>query len=75
MIIDNGCDQKIIAISSFLIYFFTGITFNVHGAMASMNSAPLELVNNAYTLTTLEDGSKCIFKLNQCLCDPDPKET
>ena len=75
MIIDNGCDQTIIAISSFLVHFFTGIIFTVHDAMASMNSTPLELVNNAYTLATLEDGSKCIFKINQCLCDSDPEAT
>ena len=65
LIIDNGCDQSIINLNSFLIQTFTGITFTVHGAMASMDSSPLELVNDAYTLATLNDGSKCIFKLNQ----------
>ena len=37
-----------------------------------MNSASLELVNSAYTLAILDNGSYFIFKLNQCLRDTDP---
>ena len=51
---------------------FTGILYDVSGAMASMNSEPLELVDNAYTLATFNNGEKCILKLNQFLCDKDP---
>ena len=51
---------------------FTGILFDVNSAMASMNSEPLELVNNAYTLATLNNNQKCILKINQCLLDRDP---
>lgn len=40
--------------------------------MASMQSKALELVNDAYTLATLEDECKVILKINQCLCDSDP---
>ena len=40
--------------------------------MSSMSSEPLELVNDAYTLATLEDNSRVIFKINQALCDKDP---
>ena len=72
MIIDNCCDQTIINLNSFVVNTFTGILFDVNGAMASMNSEPLELVNNAYTLATLNNGNKFIFKINQCLCDKDP---
>ena len=46
--------------------------FSFSGAMASMQSEPLELVNDAFTLATLENGSRCIFKMNRCLCDTDP---
>ena len=51
---------------------FTGILFNISSAMASMNSEPLELVDNAYTLATFNNGEKCILKLNQCLYEKDP---
>ena len=46
--------------------------FSVNGAMASMQSEALELLNDAYTLETLEDKHKVILKINQCLCDEDP---
>ena len=72
IIIDNGCDQTIINLNSFVVMTFTGILFDVNGAMASMKSEPLEFVNNAYTLATLNNKEKCILKLNQCLLDKDP---
>ena len=75
MVVDNGCDQSIITLSSFVVNTFTGIEFSVSGAMASMHCVTLELVNDAYTLATLDDGSQCIFKINQCLCDTDPHAT
>ena len=40
-----------------------------------MDINPLELVNDAYTLATLNDNSQCIFKINQCLCDTDINAT
>ena len=40
-----------------------------------MQYKALELVDNAYTLATLEDEQKVILKLNQCLCDSDPHAT
>ena len=43
--------------------------------MASMQSEALELVNDAFTLATLEDERKVILKINQCLCDADPHAT
>ena len=72
LIVDNGCDQTIINLNSFLVFTFLGTTFSVSGAMSSMSSEPLELVNDAYTLATLEDDSRVIFKINQALCDKDP---
>ena len=44
--IDNGCDQKIVNINDFLIESFAGIQFNVGGALNSMKSTKLELVND-----------------------------
>ena len=49
--------------------------FSVNGAMASMQSEALELVNDLFTLATLEDEQKVILKVNQCLCDTDPHAT
>ena len=75
LIVDKGCEQTIIALSLFVVDTFTGIEFSVSGAMTSMHCEVLELVNDAYTLATLDDGSQCIFKINQCLCDVDPHAT
>ena len=72
LIVDKGCDQTIVNLNSFLIHTFTGVFFNVNGAMSSMKTADLELVDEAYTLVTLENKPKVIFKINQCLCDNDP---
>ena len=63
LIIDNGCDQTIVNINAFLIESFTGIKFNVGGALNSMKSTKLELVNDTYTLVTLPDHIKVISKL------------
>jgi len=40
-----------------------------------VTTAPLELVNEAYTLAILSDGSKVVFKINQAFCDTDPTQT
>ena len=37
-----------------------------------MEGRSIEIVNDAYTLATFDNGSKCLLKLNKCLCDPDP---
>ena len=75
MVIDNGCDQSIINLSSFLIQSFAGVMYNVGGALHSMSASNLELVNEAFTLCTLCDNSKIIIKLNQCFLDRDPLQT
>ena len=64
LVIDNGCDQIIVSINAFLIESFSGIQFNVGGALNSMKSTKLELVNDAYNLVTLLDHVK-VFKINQ----------
>ena len=73
--IDNGCDQSIINLNSFLIQSFAGITYNVGGALHAMNSKSLELVNTAFTLVTLPNSSKVIFQINQAFLDRDPLQT
>ena len=75
MVIDNGCDQSIINLSSFLIQSFAGVMYNVGGALHSMSASNLELMNEAFTLCTLCDNSKVIIKLNQCFLDRDPLQT
>ena len=70
--IDNGCDQTIIHIDSFLIGTFAGVHFNINGALNKMGSTTLELVSDAYTLVTLNDNSKVLFKINQCFLDKNP---
>ena len=72
IVIDNGCNQSIININSFLVYSFAGVIFNVGGALQGMQSSNLELVSEAYTLVTLSDNSKVIFKINQAFLDKDP---
>ena len=65
LVIENGCDQTIVNISAFLIESFAGIQFNVGGVLNSMKSTKLELVHDAYTLVTLPNNVKAIFKINQ----------
>ena len=40
-----------------------------------MQCEALELVNDTFTLATLEDERKIILKINQCLCYSDPHAT
>ena len=64
MVVDNGCDQSIININSFLIHSFAGVYFDVGGALHHMQSSCLQLVNSAFTLATLPDNSKVVFSIN-----------
>ena len=69
---DSGTDQCIINLNSFQVFSTTGIYFDVGGATNDMSSAqPLELVDEAYTLATMEDGQKVIFQVNQAFCNTD----
>ena len=72
LIIDNGCDQSIINLTSFLVHNYTGVFIHVNGAINSIEGRSLEIVNNAYTLAVFENWSKWLLKLNKFLCDPDP---
>ena len=74
MVIDNGCDQSIININSFLVKSFAGVRFEIGGAIQGMGSSTLELVNDAYTLATLPDGRKILFLIHQCLLDRNPQQ-
>ncbi len=72
---DSGADQCTINLNCFQVFSRTGIYFDVSGATNDMSSAePLELVNEACTLATMDDGRKTIFRVNQAFCDTDPDQ-
>ena len=75
LIIDNGCDQTIININSYLIVIHTGICFNVDGALDCMSSSKLELVNKCYTVATFTNKPPVLLKINQALIDTNPSQT
>ena len=75
LVIDNGFDQTIININSLLIESFAGIHYKVDGALNSMTSSTLELINESFTLTALPDKSKVIFQINQVFLDRDTLQT
>ena len=60
-VINDGCNQYIVNINSFLIESFAGVMFSVGGSLHSMAASRLELVHNASTLVTLPSGDKVIF--------------
>ena len=74
-VVDNGCDQSIINLNSFLILSFAGVHFTVGGALNIMGSTNLELVSNTYTLVTLVNNTKVIFKVNQAFLDRNLDQT
>ena len=63
LVIDNGCDQSIVNINSSLVQYFAGIYYNVGGAISTMKSKNLELVNEAFTLVFMPDGGNIILKI------------
>ena len=75
LVITNSCDQLIININSFLICTLAGVHFSVNGAQNKMGSIHLEIVSNAYTLVTLNNNKKFIFKINYLFLDRDPNQT
>ena len=74
LVINNGCDQLIININSFLVQSFTGAYVNKGGALSTMSSSNLEIVNDAFTLALLGDGTKILLKINQALLDTNPDQ-
>ena len=62
LVVDNGCDQTIVNINCFLIQSFASIQSSVGEALNSMTTSTLKLVNESYTLVTLPNKSKVIFK-------------
>ena len=62
LVIDNGCDQSIINITSFLIQYFTGIYYNVGGEISTMKYTNLKLVNEFFTLVSMPSEGKVILK-------------
>ena len=76
MLDDSGADQCIVNTNAFMICTRTGEYFDVGGATSEMRTTvPLELVNDAYTLVHLRDGTKVVFKINQAFCDTDKGQT
>ena len=80
MIIDSGCDQCIISKNSFIVGQFTGITFDVDGALSDMKSVkPLEIVNKCITCVNFKFNrckyTKILLELNQCLLDSNPGQS
>ena len=75
LVIDNGCDQTIININSFLIHSFAGTKYKINGALNAMSSSSLELVSEAFTLVTIDEDTKYIFKINQAFLDRDPTQS
>ena len=72
-LIDNsGTDQSIINSNLFPVFTCTGIYFDVGSATSEMKTTvPLELVNNAYTLAIICDGTRVVFKINQAFYNID----
>ena len=76
LIVDSGCDQSIISVSSFVVGCHTGIKYSVDGALDDMKSkAPLEVVNRCVTCCTLTTSKKILLELNQCLLDLSPNQS
>ena len=73
--IDNGCDQTIINIRSFLVQSFPGVYYSVGGVLNITISSSLEFINEPFTLATLHGNSTVIFQINQAFLDRDPLQT
>ena len=75
LIIDNVCDQSIIAQNSFVVLSRPGIKFYVDGALNGRmeSDVPLEVVD-AVIVLTMSDGSKLILQMNQSLLDSCPTQ-
>ena len=75
IVVDSGCDQTIINLSSFTVKTYTSLYYNVGGALSNCNKTRLELVNDAYTVANLADGSKICLCLHQVLLDSNPEQS
>ena len=65
LVTDNDCEQSIINMNSFLIQSFTSIYYNIGGAISTMKSTNLKLLNEDFTLVYFLDIGRLIFKINQ----------
>ena len=70
----NDCNLTIINLNSFLVQSFAGIYVTIGGALNSIALSKLELVNEAYTLVTLPNNTKVIFKIIQVFIDRDSNQ-
>ena len=70
LIIDSACDQSIVDRLTFVVQQFTSVVYNLDGVLPSMKShESLEVVNKCITCCTLNDKTKVLLELNQCLLD------
>ena len=53
---------------------FASIHFKIEGVLYSIPSSILELVNNAYDLSTMPDMTNIMFKINQIFLDGKPAQ-
>ena len=74
LVIDNGCDQSIININSFLVQSFAGIYYKIRGTISTMKSSNLELVNETFELVSMPDLGIIISKINQVFLDENPQQ-
>ena len=61
--------------NSFLIYTFAGVKYKINGVFSKMSSLSLELISDAYTIVTIDERKKYIFKINQTFLDRDASQT
>ena len=68
----NEYQFSIFFINSFLIHTFAGVSHKINSALSNMKSNTLELVSDDYTLVTINEHKKFVFKLNQVFLDRNP---
>ena len=64
----------IVNINSFLVQYFTIKYIHIGGALSTMSSSNLEIVNDSFTIALLDNGTKMILKVNQDLLDLNPDQ-
>ena len=74
LLINNGYDISIISKNYFSNLTFTGILFNVDGALHNMKSKNSQLINDCYATVILPSNKLVVIEINQCLLDKTPSQ-
>ena len=74
LLINNGYDISIISKYYFSNLTFTGILFNIDGALYNMNSNNLQSVHDYYATVIFPSNKLVVIKINQCLLDKTPSQ-